>query len=123
MSPAPMPHVHAHGHAHPHAFEGSAVRALKIALLSTAALLVLQVIGGVLSRSLALLARRRSRPPGRCTLCRWELRPTRAHGGAPPGLPVCIRFEARPRRSHPGAVKPLVMLAVATVTSGFTASG
>ncbi len=126
MGLAPMPHVHAHGHAHP-----------RIALLSTAALLVLQVIGGVLSRSLALLAdaghlladigglalsytaaRLVSRPatPLRSYgLYRVEILATLANGVVLLGLSGFILFEAWRRLRHPEAVKPLVMLAVATV--------
>lgn len=45
-----------HDHAHGHARDPGALRALRVALLLTGALLVLQVVGGLLSRSLALLA-------------------------------------------------------------------
>lgn len=45
-----------HEHAHGHPRDGGALGALRIALLLTGALLVLQVVGGFLSKSLALLA-------------------------------------------------------------------
>src|SRR5262245_61351056 len=52
-------HAHAHGHAHSHdhAHGGeSPLRALRTALIATAALLVLQTAGGFAAKSLALLA-------------------------------------------------------------------
>ena len=54
-------HGHQHGHEHHHGFGHShgadaSVRSLRIALVLTAALLILEVVGGVLSNSIALLA-------------------------------------------------------------------
>jgi cobalt-zinc-cadmium efflux system protein len=50
-------HQHgAHGHRHAHAHAGEDVRRLRAALVLTASLLVAEVVGGVVSNSLALLA-------------------------------------------------------------------
>ena len=49
-------HAHGHGHAHAHHGHGASVRALRIALVLTAAFLVAEVVGGFLANSLALLA-------------------------------------------------------------------
>src|SRR3569832_2176048 len=52
-------HVHSHGHAHDHGSpgpHGGAVDALRVALIATSALFVLQIAGGFLAKSLALLA-------------------------------------------------------------------
>lgn len=48
-------HGHQHGGAHPHTHDAP-VRSLRIALALTAGLLVVEVIGGILSNSIALLA-------------------------------------------------------------------
>ncbi|HEX6576072.1 MAG TPA: cation diffusion facilitator family transporter [Gemmatimonadaceae bacterium] len=48
-------HSHAEGHAHDHAAHAS-VRSLRIALALTGTFLVVEVVGGILSNSLALLA-------------------------------------------------------------------
>jgi len=56
------PHSHAHGHAHHHgprlgeARSADQVRRLRVALLITIAVLVAEVVGGLLANSLALLA-------------------------------------------------------------------
>jgi cobalt-zinc-cadmium efflux system protein len=47
--------AHSHGHGHSHIGDAS-VRSLRVALALTAALLVLEVVGGLLSNSIALLA-------------------------------------------------------------------
>jgi cobalt-zinc-cadmium efflux system protein len=138
-----MPHGHGHvhapgGHAHHGHAHGSPVEALRVALLVTAALLVLQVAGGLVSKSLALLAdaahlladlgglalaytaaRLASRPatPLRSYgLYRVEILATLANGVVLLGLSGFILFEAWHRFSHPEPVKPLVMIAVASLS-------
>jgi cobalt-zinc-cadmium efflux system protein len=128
-------HVHAHGgHEHTHDPEGAA-RALLIALVSTAVLLVLQTVGGILAKSLALLAdaghlladlgglalsytaaRLASRPatPHRSYgLYRVEILATLANGVVLLGIAGFILFEAWERVRNPEPVRPLLMLGVA----------
>lgn len=132
-------HVHAHG-------PGGAdsprdpVKALRTALIATAALLVLQTAGGFLSGSLALLAdaghlladlgglalaytaaRLSSRPatPHRSYgLYRVEILATLANGVVLLFLSAFILYEAWHRLVDPHPVQPLVMLAVAGVALG-----
>jgi len=54
-------HSHAHGahghhHGHPHAGDAAPVRSLRLALVLTATLLVVELVGGLVSNSIALLA-------------------------------------------------------------------
>ena len=134
-------HVHAHGHGHDHAHDqGSgrgAVHALKVALVSTASLLLLQIVGGVLAKSLALLAdaghlladlaglalsytaaRLATRPatPHRTYgLYRVEILATLVNGVALLGISGFILYEAWRRLASPEPVKPVLMLAVAAI--------
>jgi cobalt-zinc-cadmium efflux system protein len=128
--------MHVHGHGHDGPGEGGAVRALRVALLSTTALLVLQAAGGFLAGSLALLAdaghlladvgglllsytaaRLASRPatPHRSYgLYRVEILATLANGVALLGIAGFVLFEAFERLRSPEPVKPVLMLAVAS---------
>jgi len=51
-----MGHDHDHGHDHVHAAEGSNLRRVMIALVMTGTFMIVEVIGGIISGSLALLA-------------------------------------------------------------------
>jgi cobalt-zinc-cadmium efflux system protein len=50
------PHGHRHGHGHHRHGHGASVRRLRLVLVLTAAFLVAEVVGGIVSNSLALLA-------------------------------------------------------------------
>jgi len=113
------------------------VRALRVALISTAGLLLLQIAGGLLAKSLALLAdaahlladlgglglsytaaRLASRPatPRRSYgLYRVEILATLVNSVVLLGLSGFILYEAWRRLVRPEPVRPYVMLAIASV--------
>jgi cobalt-zinc-cadmium efflux system protein len=135
-------HVHAHGDGHDHHSHGSsrsgaAVKALGVALVATGSLLVLQVAGGLVSKSLALLAdaahlladlgglalsytaarlaQRPATPRRSYGLYRVEILATLVNGVVLLALSGFILYEAWHRLREPEPVRPLLMLGVASV--------
>ena len=128
-------HDHPHVHPHPHGEGGDHVRRLRLALAITAAFLVAEVVGGLLSNSLALLADAGhmltdvaalalslfvawfSRQPHdqRRTYgyLRWEILAAFINGATLLLLSAWIAFEAILRLRHPEAIASGVMLAIA----------
>lgn len=130
-----MTHAHAHGpdcHGHAH---GGGTRGLKIALALTSAFLVAEVVGGIVSNSLALLADAGhmltdvaaltlslfvawfSRQPVDARksygYLRWEILAALVNGAALLGVSAYIIWEAVARLRTPEPVQGGVMLAVA----------
>ena len=130
-----MSHDHAHDHAHSHAEGRDHVRRLRLALAITAAFLLAEVVGGLLSNSLALLADAGhmltdvaalalslfvawfSRQPHdqRRTYgyLRWEILAAFLNGATLLLLSAWIAFEAILRLRHPEVIASGVMLAIA----------
>ena len=130
-----MSHDPAHDHAHSHAEGRDHVRRLRLALAITAAFLLAEVVGGLLSNSLALLADAGhmltdvaalalslfvawfSRQPHdqRRTYgyLRWEILAAFINGATLLLLSVWIAFEAILRLRHPEVIASGVMLAIA----------
>ncbi|HKO16814.1 MAG TPA: cation diffusion facilitator family transporter [Gemmatimonadaceae bacterium] len=126
---------HAHGHGHLHASLPEATRALRIALGLTMALLVAEVIGGLLSNSLALLADAghmltdagalglslfvawMCRQPGpeqkTYGYLRWEILAALINGATLLFISAFIVWEAAVRFRHPEPVASGLMLGVA----------
>ena len=143
----PQSHAHLHPHdeshagcAHEHGLHGSrpsVTRALQIALGLTLALMVAEVIGGLLSNSLALLAdaghmltdagalglslfvawmcRQPSRPEKTYGYLRWEILAALLNGATLLLISFWIVWEAVTRFRHPEPVAGTLMLAFAAV--------
>ena len=127
-------HAHQHGHAHDH---GDARRRLTIALTLTAVFLVAEVVGGLVSNSLALLAdaghmladvaalalslfvawisRRPATPEKTYGYWRWEILAALINGSALLLASATIVWEAVQRLRAPEPIAGGVMLAVAGV--------
>jgi cobalt-zinc-cadmium efflux system protein len=125
----------AHEHGHVHGPRPSATRALRIALVLTLVLLVAEVIGGILSNSLALLAdaghmltdvgalglslfvawmcRQPSTPSKTYGYLRWEIIAALINGATLLGISAWITWEAITRFRHPEPVASGLMLLVA----------
>jgi cobalt-zinc-cadmium efflux system protein len=131
------PGGHAHDHAHLHAGEAPAQqRRLRLALLLTAAFLVAEVIGGIVSNSLALLAdaghmftdvgalalslfvvwfsRQPAAPEKSYGYLRWEILAAFLNGAVLLLVSAAIVWEAVQRLRAPESLSSGVMLAVAT---------
>ncbi|MDB4908495.1 MAG: hypothetical protein JWO05_3279 [Gemmatimonadetes bacterium] len=128
--------MHSHGSGCSHG-EGASTRALRWALGLTAVLLVAEVIGGLVSNSLALLAdaghmltdvgalalslfvvwfaKQPSKPEKTYGYLRWEILAALLNGATLLGISVWIVVEAVSRFRHPEHVAGGVMLAVACV--------
>ncbi|HUF30862.1 MAG TPA: cation diffusion facilitator family transporter [Gemmatimonadaceae bacterium] len=149
LPPAPPPdedavHMHAHGHAHGHSHghdhahdHRDAVRRLRVALAITSVFLVAEVVGGVLSNSLALLAdaghmltdvaalslslfvawfsRRPETDRRTYGYLRWEILAAFINGAALLLLSAWIMFEAVLRIRDPEPVSSGLMLVVAVL--------
>jgi cobalt-zinc-cadmium efflux system protein len=118
--------------------DGSTASALRTALITTGLLLVVQVTGGVLSHSLALLAdaahlltdtgglalaytaarlaQRPATPQRTYGLLRVEILATLVNGAALLVVSGFLLFEAVDRLRHPHALEPKIMLAFAAVS-------
>ena len=156
-------HAHAHPHAHGSAPRGSAFdhgaqvhqrgddgpdvsRALKLALIITSIFLVAEVVGGVVSNSLTLLAdaghmltdvgalafslfvawlsRQPATPRRTYGYLRWEILAAFLNGAALLAVSAAIVWEAIARFRHPEPVQTGIMLVVAAlglVVNGFAA--
>lgn len=132
-------HDHAHGHAHDHTLS---TRRLTLALLVTAALMVAEVVGGLLSNSMALLAdaghmltdvgalglslfvawfsRQPATPRKTYGYLRWEILAALINGALLLLLSVWIAVEAVGRLRAPESVAGGLMLGVAV--AGFCAN-
>jgi cobalt-zinc-cadmium efflux system protein len=134
--------VHQHSHTHPHVAigraDGATAPALRIALITTAVLLLVQVAGGVLSKSLALLAdaahlltdtfglalaytaarlaQRPATPQRTYGLFRVEILATLVNGVALLVVSGFLLYEAVDRLRHPHPLQPKIMLAFAAVS-------
>ncbi len=129
-------HGHSHGHAHVHADDdGLAVGRLRLALIFTAAFLVAEVVGGLITNSLALLAdaghmltdvgalalslfvawfsRQPASPAKTYGYLRWEVLAAFINGAALLAISVAILWEAATRLRAPEPVSSGLMLAVA----------
>ena len=134
----PHGHVHAHGPGHTHRHgEGASTRALKIALVLTATLLVAEAVGGWLANSLALLAdaghmltdvaalglslfvawftRQPSTPRKTYGYLRWEILAALINGATLLGISGVILWEAFQRLRAPQPVAGGTMLAIAVL--------
>ena len=132
-------HGHAHGHHHgqtgPDAQHGAQLRSLRLALAITATFLVVEVVGGLLANSLALLAdaghmltdvaalslslfvvwfsRRPETPEKTYGYLRWEILAAFLNGATLLLLCAWIIWEAIPRLRDPQPLEGGLMLAVA----------
>ena len=126
---------HHHGVGHSHAADAP-VRSLRIALVLTAALLVVEVIGGFLSNSIALLAdaghmltdvaalglalfvawfsKQPGTPQKTYGYLRWEILAALVNGATLLMISAWILWEAIQRFSEPASIQGGLMLAVAT---------
>lgn len=136
-------HVHAHGHAHGHGRAAADRRSLRLALAITGAFLGIEVVGGFLAGSLALLAdaghlatdlaslvlalfalRLATRPPTPAKTFGWrrtEILAALANGAALGAVAVFIAVEAVGRVGDPPPVAGGLMLGVAV--AGLAANG
>jgi cobalt-zinc-cadmium efflux system protein len=127
-------HDHAHGHAHGH---GASTRALRLALVLTSVLMVGEVVGGLLSNSLALLADAGhmftdvgalalslfvawfSRQPATAEktygYLRWEILAALINGATLLGVSALILWEALARLRAPEPVAGGLMLGIAVL--------
>ena len=131
-------HSHAHSHAHAPADVGErSTRALRAALVLTLAVLVAELVGGVISNSLALLAdaghvltdagalalslfvawfsRQPANPKKTYGYLRWEILAALINGATLLGISVWIVIEAIARFRTPEPIGGPMMLAVATL--------
>ncbi len=130
----PGGHDHGHGHLHAH----TDARGLRIALILTAAFLVAEVVGGLLSNSLALLAdaghmltdvaalalslfvawfsRQPETPEKTYGYLRWEILAALLNGATLLAVSVWIISEAILRLRHPPPVASGIMLGVAVAS-------
>lgn len=131
-------HGHAHSHARAHAEVGErSTRALRAALALTLAVLVAELVGGVISNSLALLAdaghvltdagalalslfvawfsRQPANPKKTYGYLRWEILAALINGATLLGISVWIVIEAIARFRNPEPIGGMMMLAVATL--------
>ena len=129
-------HGHSHGHAHVHAHDDRlAVGRLRLALIFTAAFLVAEVVGGLVTNSLALLAdaghmltdvgalalslfvawfsRQPASPEKTYGYLRWEVLAALINGAALLAISVAILWEAATRLRAPEPVSAGLMLVVA----------
>lgn len=131
----PHPHTHAHGHDHPHDHEVSKQR-LTLVLSITAIFMVLELVGGILSNSLALIAdsahmltdvgalglslfvlwfsRRPARPEKSYGYLRLEILAALVNGVALVVISGLIFWQAYGRLLRPEPVEGGLMLAVAS---------
>jgi cobalt-zinc-cadmium efflux system protein len=127
-------HDHAHGHSHAHHHDAS-VRSLRGALILTATFLIVEVVGGILANSLALIAdaghmftdaaalglslfvawfsRQPSTPSKTYGYLRWEVLAAFLNGATLLLVCVWIVFEAALRIKNPEPVASGLMLVVA----------
>lgn len=127
-------HQHSHGHAHAHD-DRLAVGRLRLALIFTAAFLVAEVVGGLITNSLALLAdaghmltdvgalalslfvawfsRQPSSPAKTYGYLRWEVLAALINGAALLAISVAILWEAVTRLRAPEPVASGLMLTIA----------
>ncbi len=131
-----MPHQHLdHNHVHVRGDDRLAVSRLRVALILTAAFLVAEVIGGLITNSLALLAdaghmltdvgalalslfvawfsRQPASPAKTYGYLRWEVLAALVNGAALLAISVAIFWEAASRLRTPEPVASGLMLAVA----------
>ncbi len=130
----PGGHDHGHGHLHAH----TDARGLRIALILTAGFLVAEVVGGLLSNSLALLAdaghmltdvaalalslfvawfsRQPETPEKTYGYLRWEILAALLNGATLLAVSVWIISEAILRLRHPPPVASGIMLGVAVAS-------
>jgi cobalt-zinc-cadmium efflux system protein len=129
-------HSHAHSHAgHDHDHAEAPVRSLRLALALTGTLLVAELVGGLLSNSIALLAdaghmltdvgalglslfvawfsRQPSTPKKTYGYLRWEILAAFLNGAALLLISAAIIIESLLRLRHPEAVEGGLMLAIA----------
>ena len=127
-------HGHAHGHAHAH-HHGASVGRLRLVLVLTAAFLVAEVVGGIVSNSLALLAdaghmltdvaalvlslfvawfsRQPGSPQKTYGYLRWEILAAFLNGATLLVVSTWIMWEAIARFRTPEPLRDGLMLAVA----------
>jgi cobalt-zinc-cadmium efflux system protein len=137
-----VPHTHAHGAGHAHAPRPSggderATTALRRALILTSAFLVVEVVGGLMSNSLALLAdaghmltdvaalalslfvawfsRQPETPTKTFGYLRWEILAAFLNGSVLLLLSAWVTWEALTRFRSPEPIRGALMLAVAVV--------